>query len=47
MHKLLLIPIALFLASCKNLTPEQNAALFNAGLATGQKIVDQKVLNQK
>jgi hypothetical protein len=39
MRRLLLL-FALVLPSCANLTPEQNARLFDAGLAIGERIAD-------
>jgi len=40
MKILSLLFAVLALSSCKNLTPEQNSALFNAALTTGQRVVD-------
>jgi hypothetical protein len=39
MKRIVLAIIALALPACSNLTPEQNAILFNRGLETADRII--------
>jgi hypothetical protein len=43
MKKLAITLLPLLLASCSNLTPEQNDRLLNAGIGIGTQIVENKL----